>query len=226
MTFAIILVITIACCCILRTPIMHCPVAFYAICIAVDVLFAFGVAGMLPRSLWMALYNPIRKAMVPLAMFVVVMYIGVFPKDGKVAKWLRPIRAELSIMACLLIIGHVAVYLTTYIQPLFGSQVKTNVVAALAVAMVLLVLLLILGVTSFGFVKKRMSARSWKNVQKWSYVFFILIYVHLMLIFGKAALAGGEHAVESVVVYSVVFLGYIIARSIRGALDKKAKTME
>ncbi|MFQ8866773.1 MAG: hypothetical protein ACLR67_00475 [Eggerthella lenta] len=56
----------------------------------------------------------------------------------------------------------------------------------------LLVLLLVLGVTSFGFVKKHMRTESWKRLQRWAYVFFGLVYVHLMLMLAPAASRGGR----------------------------------
>ena len=80
-----------------------------------------------------------------------------------------------------------------------------NVVSALVVALALLVLLLVLGVTSFAFVKRRMRTDSWKRLQRWAYVFFGLVYVHLMLMLAPAASQGGEAAVASVVVYTVIF---------------------
>lgn len=224
MSFVIVLAITIACCFVLRNPISKWPWLFYVLCVAADVLFLAGLAGMLPRSLWLALYVPLRKAMLPLALFVVVMYIGVFPQSGKVSKWLRPIRAELSIMACLLVVGHMASYLGTYLTGIFmGGSIKPNVIAAFYVALILLVLIIVLGVTSFKFVKKRMNAKTWKAVQRWAYPFFLLTYAHLMLVLGKAALAGGAHAVESVVVYTLVFVVYAVARLLRAKLDAKEK---
>ena len=37
------------------------------------------------------------KCVLSLALFVVVMYIGVFAKGSKVHQWLKPVRSELSI---------------------------------------------------------------------------------------------------------------------------------
>lgn len=83
------------------------------------------------------------------------MYIGVFAKGSKVHQWLKPVRSELSIIACILACGHMAVYLGSY-APRLGGTLGVNVVSALVVALALLVLLLVLGVTSFAFVKRRM----------------------------------------------------------------------
>ena len=88
---------------------------------------------------------------------------------------------------------------------------------ALAVALVLFALLLVLGVTSFNFVKKRMRKESWKRVQMLAYPFFLLVYAHLLLMLLPAALKGGLAAQASVAVYSAVFVGYVSLRLYRAA---------
>ena len=228
MTFAITLLLTIALCFALRNPIMRWSVVFYAVVSAGIAAFTVAfLTGHLPRAMWMALYQPIQKAIVPLALFVVVMYIGLFPQHSKVGRWLRPIRAELSIIACLLMVGHVAIYIGSYFPRLFnGSTLDLNILASFIVALVLFFLLLLLGFTSFQFVKKRMDHKAWKSVQKLAYVFFILIYVHLMLILMPAAMRGGLQAIESVIGYSIVFGIYIIGRPLRAHLDAKSEAAQ
>ncbi len=93
---------------------------------------------------------------------------------------------------------------------------------ALVVALALLVLLLVLGVTSFGFVERRMRTESWKRLQRWAYVFFGLVYVHLMLMLAPAASRGGEAALVTVAVYTVVFGAYAVLRVRRAFVDRRA----
>ena len=81
----------------------------------------------------------------------------------------------------------------------------------------LFALLLVLGVTSFNFVKKRMRKESWKRVQMLAYPFFLLVYAHLLLMLLPAALKGGLAAQASVAVYSAVFVGYVSLRLYRAA---------
>ena len=118
-----------------------------------------------------------------------------------------------------------AVYLASY-GPRLGGALSANVLGALAVALGLLALLLVLGVTSFGFVKKRMRTESWKRLQRWAYVFFALVYVHLMLMLAPAASRGGEAAVASVVVYTAVFGAYAVLRVRRAVLDRASTEAE
>lgn len=107
-------------------------------------------------------------------------------------------------------------YLASY-APRLGGAMGANVLSALVVALALLVLLLVLGVTSFGFVKKHMRTESWKRLQRWAYVFFGLVYMHLMLMLAPAASRGGEAALITVAVYTVVFGAYARAARAPGA---------
>ena len=219
MTFLMVLAVTVAACLALRTPLHKWPVAFYVLAVAADVAYVIGVEGLLPRVVMGPLTLLMGKCVLSLALFVVVMYIGVFAKGSKVHQWLKPVRSELSIIACILACGHMAVYLGSY-APRLGGTLGVNVVSALVVALALLVLLLVLGVTSFAFVKRRMRTDSWKRLQRWAYVFFGLVYVHLML--APAESQGGEAAVASVVVYTVIFGAYAALRVRRALVDRRA----
>lgn len=84
-------------------------------------------------------------------------------------------------------------------------------------------LLLVLGVTSFAFVKRRMRTDSWKRLQRWAYVFFGLVYVHLMLMLAPAASQGGEAAVASVVMHTVIFGAYAVLRVRRRSADRRGR---
>ena len=145
--------------------------------------------------------------------------LACFVKGSRAHQWLKPVRSELSIIACILACGHMAVYLASY-APRLGSAMGSNVVGALVVAVALLVLLLVLGTTSLGFVKRHMRTESWKRLQRWAYVFFGLVYVHLMLMLAPAASRGGEAAVASVAAYTMVFGAYAVLRVRRATLDR------
>lgn len=230
MDFLAVLGVTSVLCFVLRNPLRSYPVAFYVLAITVDVAFLAGMAGALPRSLWMVLLVPLQKCFVPLSLFVVVMYIGVLPRASRASLWLRPVRAELSILACLLVAGHMAVYLSSYVPRLaktLGAQggmasLGANVALSLGVAMVLLVLVLVLGVTSFSWVKQHMRASTWKRVQQLSYVFFALVFAHLVMMLGPAAVNGRASAIQSVAVYATVFGLYAVLRVVRALANRQS----
>ncbi|MEG0417563.1 hypothetical protein [Gordonibacter sp.] len=220
MTFAIVLVITAAVSLLLRNPLRKWPWLFYVLAVAVDVLFL--AESFMPRSVWSLLLTLVQKCMLPLALFAVVMFIGVFARDSKVGSWLRPVRAELSIIAWILSLGHMTVYLMSYVpRVLAGGSLGGNVALSFVVALVLFALLLMLGITSFNGVKKRMKADSWKRVQLLAYPFFGLIYVHVLLMLLPSALHGGVAAQVSVAVYTMVFGTYAVLRVARAMKDRK-----
>ncbi|MBC2887939.1 hypothetical protein [Gordonibacter massiliensis (ex Traore et al. 2017)] len=222
MEFLIVLAATILACFALRNPVKRWPVLFYVLAVALVMLFICGAYVPLPRPLWSLLLVLVQKCMLSLALFVVVMYLGVFARESKVGTWLRPIRAELSIVAWILSLGHMTMYLVSYAPRLLAGRIDGNVLAALVLALVLFALLLVLGVTSFNVVKKRMKTGTWKRVQLLAYPFFGLVYVHLLLMLLPSALRGGEAAQTSIVVYSVVFGAYAVLRVVRAVRDCRA----
>lgn len=220
MTFALILLGTVAACFALRNPIKRWPMLWYVLAVVVDIVFIVGVFGGMPRAVWSVFLVLIQKCTLSLALFIVVMYIGVLARTSKPYLWLKPIRSELSIIAWILSLGHMVVYLASYLpRMLAGGTLNTNVLWSFVLAVVLLVLLIILGVTSFNIVKKRMRTETWKKVQKLAYPFFLLVYVHVLLMLLPSALHGGIASSVTVGVYSVVFIAYIVLRLARAYKD-------
>lgn len=229
MIFAIVLVCTAAVCLALHSSIRKYSMVFYALAIIIDLVYIMSYLHLitLPRPVWIVFFELIQECTLSLAMFVVVMYVGVLDRNSKPYLWLKSIRGELSIIAWFLSLGHIVVYLQSYLTRIFtGSVTQANVMVSFAIAVVLLILLILLGVTSFYFVKKRMHAETWLKVQKWAYPFFILVYVHLLLMLLPAALHGNGAAIISVGVYSAVFILYIVLRLLRYSSDEKKKEEE
>lgn len=228
MNFLIILACTAAFAYLLRKPIRKMPWLFYAIAVLLNVVLYLNVTMTFPRELRLLTQMLMNKGGLGVAFFVVVMWIGVFPRDGRVSKALRPIRAELSIIACILIAGHMWLYLVTYVGNLIGRSTVTGaVMAALIVAFVLLALAVVLGVTSLREVKRHMRAASWKKLQSGAYLFYALILVHVLLIIGPAAVRQfgnfSNPAFLNATVYLVVFGSYMVARVWRFAVDRREK---
>lgn len=222
MNFLAILVGTVVAVVLLRKFIKKIPWVFYILAIALNVLMAANVLGTLPRLLRGITLMLMNKGGLGTAMFVIVMWIGVFPRKGVVSKALRPIRAELSIMACLLIAGHMVVYLLTYIPNMLGrSLASTAVLISLVIAFVLLALVLVLGVTSLRSVKRYMSVHAWRRLQSLAYLFYALVLAHVLFFIGPAALAHPGPTRVNAIVYLAVFGGYIVARIWRAVVDKR-----
>jgi methionine sulfoxide reductase heme-binding subunit len=80
----------------------------------------------------------------------------------------------------------------------------------------------VLLVTSFQVVKRRMNAARWKGVQRLAYPFYLLTYVHLVLLLAPSAFAGRDTAIVSLVVYTVVVATYAVLRVRRALLRQQA----
>lgn len=224
MTFLVILACTLATIYLLRQHIKRWPGAFYACMAAFDIVYVAATQGLLQQTVWLWSCALLQKGLLALTLFTIVMYIGVFPKEFILARWLRPIRAELSIGACILCIAHVAAYLPSYAARALSGSMSANLAFAFGVALVLLVLLLVLGITSLTAVKKRMGTTTWRHVQWLAYPFFLLTFVHLLLILAPSAAAGGAQAQASIAVYSVLFGAYAVLRSLRSVADQLTQT--
>lgn len=152
--------------------------------------------------------------------FVIVMMVGVFIKPNKWSKSMMSIRGEISIMGSIFVICHNVLYGIIYFPALFKSpELMTiqNKIAAI-LTLILLLLLIPLFVTSFKSVRRKMNAKKWKKLQRLAYPFFMIIYVHVMVLYSANPSA---HMLD-IVLYSVVFLGYAALR-IRKAIIKNSE---
>ena len=165
------------------------------------------------------------KGSIGTAMFVVVMYTGALPKGNKLIAPLMKIRGELSITAAILVLCHNFTYGMTYFRMLFTktSLLSATQLAAAVISLVLIAIMLVLTVTSFPSVRKKMQAKKWKQLQRTAYVFYGLMYVHIMLINIPYARLGLGMYIANVVIYSIVFLGYAAMRIAKAVSVKAAR---
>ena len=157
------------------------------------------------------------------ALFIIVMYMGALPNGTKAIKRLMPIRAELSIMASLLVLGHNIAYGRTYFVRLFTdtSKMSTTQMLAAICSLIMIAIMLPLMITSFKAVRKKMKPKSWKKLQRSAYVFYGLIYVHTMLLYVPIVQAGRSIYIVNVIVYSLIFISYAGMRIRKELLKKK-----
>ena len=159
------------------------------------------------------------------AMFVVVMYAGALPKGNKLIAPLMKIRGELSITAAIFVLCHNFTYGMTYFKMLFikPAALSATQLTAAIISLVLIIIMLVLTVTSFQAVRKKMPAKKWKQLQRTAYVFYGLMYVHIMLINIPYARLGLGTYIANVVIYSIVFLGYAAMRIAKVVSVKAAR---
>ena len=158
-----------------------------------------------------------QKGLIAFALFSIVMFIGVLDESSRLRLRLHPIRAELSLLGFCFALGHIVGYLTSYLTTLIrdSAVVPTPAFVSITISFTSFVLLLILSVTTLSFVRSRMNALVWKRVQRTAYVFFGLVYIHLMLMLVPALRADAVDNIISVAVYTLLFGSYAVLRLLK-----------
>jgi DMSO/TMAO reductase YedYZ heme-binding membrane subunit len=215
MKFLIGLSVVIVFIALFRRQIKTHPGIFYVVALLLNIPLIYSVFGRVPVWYMKYFLFLVQNASLPLALFTVVMYIGVLREGSTLHKNLLPIRAELSIIAGILSLGHIFIFgrifiLNLLLAPAFlpsSQMIATTIAIALVV-----VLMLPLVVTSLKAVRSRMKPVSWRRLQLLAYPFYLFIYAHIIMFLLPSAIAGSTRLQVSIAVYSVVFLGYVVLR--------------
>lgn len=156
------------------------------------------------------------------AMFVVVMYAGALPNGKWYTQKLMSVRAELSILASIFFLPHTIPNCLIFVKnipkmDLSSFSAKIYVLISIS-AIVALVVIIPLWITSYKSIRKKMKAKRWKSLQRWAYLVYFLIYAHISILF----LAMGRKQYEKFMIYTAVFAMYTYLR-LKKYLDNKKK---
>ena len=201
------------------------PNAYYIGAAAISIgIFLLGFVDM-PLFVKKNILGIFAKGSLGTAMFVFVMYAGALPKGNRFIAPLMKIRGELSITAAILVLCHNFTYGRTYFRMLFVQPeiLSGTQLAAAIISIILIMIMLVLTITSFPSVRKSMQAKKWKQLQRTAYLFYGLMYVHIMLINIPYARLGMSMYIVNVIVYSIVFLGYAAMRISKALITNAQK---
>ena len=187
---------------------------FYILCTAISVsciFFDLRCESAFINKYILGLFNQCSFAT---ALWCLVMWGGALPNKSKGIKLIMPVRGELSIMAAILTLGHNLKYGKTYFTGLFSSaeNMKPNYIAASIISLIMIIIMVPLTIMSFKKIRKKFRAGTWKKIQSAAYIFYALIYIHVLILNIPFALAGREGYFFNVIAYSVVFIGYAVCR--------------
>lgn len=148
------------------------------------------------------------------ALWCVVMWTGALPNGSAPIKKLMPIRGELSIFAAILTLGHNIGFGQTYFVRLFTdySRMSSSQIAASVLTIIMLVIMIPLTVMSIPKIRRKMDAKLWKRIQRSAYIFYALLYTHIMILSVPMANMGRDGYFFSIAIYSAVFIGYTVCR--------------
>lgn len=185
------------------------------------VIFSLRTVAM-PQFVRQNIVGIFAKGTIGTAFFIIVMITGALPRGSKLIGPLMRIRGELSIMAAILVLSHNLTYGMTYFKMLFSAPAALPAVQRCAAVLSLILIVLMIGLTviSFPAVRKKMNSKKWKQIQRSAYVFYGLLYVHIMLINIPYARMGLHMYAVNVLVYSIVFAGYAAMRIRKWVLTK------
>lgn len=155
------------------------------------------------------------------AFWAVVMWAGALPNGSAPIKKLMPIRGELSITAAILTFSHIITYGLQYISNFLKGRTGSGFVVTSIVCIIMVLIMIPLTVMSFKTIRKKMNAKRWKKIQRSAYIFYVLIYIHIIVLFVPKAQKGIEGYFLSVLVYSLVFIGYAVIRIRKAYIAEK-----
>lgn len=167
----------------------------------------------------------VQRGTIATALFIIVMYAILMPKKSRVQRTFMSLRGEIAIIASLLILAHNVVYGKVYFIKLFfniGQLQPIQIVAAI-LSMLMILLLLPLTLTSFLFIRKKMQAKKWKQLQRMSYLFYGLLFLHVAVLFSQRVIAGDVMYTIDMCIYTLIFGIYSVLRIQRYLKLKKKK---
>lgn len=166
---------------------------------------------------------------IPAALYILVMYARVMPDGSFIYKRLMSTRAQMGITASLLLIPHIIQDGGRYLQQAVSGNAFSSVSSAapVIIAAALIILMVLLTVTSFKKVHSSMGARKWKQLQRWSYLFYALIFAHLAAVNMMAIQSGNASKLANVTVYAGIFATYTLLRLLKhfAAAESRKKLM-
>lgn len=206
----------------LKDKLKQYPNIFYiGAAVVTIVIFSLRTVAM-PQFVRQNIVGIFAKGTIGTAFFIIVMITGALPRGSKLIGPLMRIRGELSIMAAILVLSHNLTYGMTYFKMLFSAPAALPAVQRCAAVISLMLIVLMIGLTviSFPAVRKKMNPKKWKQIQRSAYVFYGLLYVHIMLINIPYVRMGLHMYAVNVLVYSIVFVGYAAMRIRKWVLTK------
>ena len=143
----------------------------------------------------MPISEPFVQGYLGLAFLYIVMITGILKNKSKLKISFMSIRREYSIIGFIFLTPHALKYLIEY----FNGEVRFEWFGVIPFA-----IMVPLFITSFMVIRKKFTFRTWKRIQRYSYIAYILIFIHLLLV----------AEMPSLLVYLVLFTPYIIMKPI------------
>ena len=201
------------------------PAVLYGICILLSLVSIF-----YPREggipfLDFFFKKIMQRGVLAGSLFIWVMMAPVLPKSFSGRKTIYLLRGEMAICASLITLAHNLAFGGKYFGALFLGQGHISLMElhAAIVSCLMILLLIPLTITSFQTVRRKMQAKSWKKLQNWSYLFYLLLYLHIFFIYQGALIRGKGEYFFTLMIYSFIFGFYGFLRIRQYRMQKEGK---
>ena len=201
------------------------PAVLYGICILLSLVSIFYPReGGLP-FLDFFFKKIMQRGVLAGSLFIWVMLAPVLPKSFSGRKTIYLLRGEMAICASLITLAHNLAFGGKYFGALFLGQGHISLMElhAAIVSCMMILLLIPLTVTSFQTVRRKMQAKTWKKLQNWSYLFYLLLYLHIFFIYQGALIRGKGDYFFTLMIYSCIFGFYGFLRIRQYRIQKEGK---
>lgn len=223
---AVALLISLAISALLAFPLArtlrdHAPI-FYAAAFVIVGAYVVLVESGTNLTDWRWATFVLQKGYLSSVLLGIVMLTGCLDRTSHLRQHWRLVRGELSVLSFIFILGHLAVFLPSYLGRLLGgAALKGNVRASIIVALVLAAIFVALGIMSFRSVRRRMDPKLWKAIQRLAYLMVALYLAHVLFFLGTSALGGSHKGLGSLIVYGALVVAYAVLRVRRAVLDRR-----
>ena len=203
------------------------PAVWYGICILLSLVSIFYPReGGLP-FLDFFFKKIMQRGVLAGSLFILVMLAPVLPKRFSGRKTIYLLRGEMAISASLITLAHNLAFGGKYFGAVFFGQGHISLMElhAAIVSCLMILLLIPLTITSFQTVRRKMQVKTWKKLQNWSYLFYLLLYLHIFFIYQGALLRGKGEYFFTLMLYSFLFgfYGFLRIRQYRVQKETREK---
>jgi len=201
------------------------PAVLYGICILLSLVSIFYPReGGLP-FLDFFFKKIMQRGVLAGSLFIWVMLAPVLPKSFSGRKTIYLLRGEMAICASLITLAHNLAFGGKYFGALFLGQGHISLMElhAAIVSCLMILLLIPLTITSFQTVRRKMQGKTWKKLQNWSYLFYLLLYLHIFFIYQGAMIRGKGDYFFTLMLYSFIFGFYGFLRIRQYRMQKEGK---
>ena len=201
------------------------PAVLYGICILLSLVSIFYPReGGLP-FLDFFFKKIMQRGVLAGSLFIWVMLAPVLPKSFAGRKTIYLLRGEMAICASLITLAHNLAFGGKYFGALFFGQGHISLMElhAAIVSCLMILLLIPLTITSFQTVRRKMQGKTWKKLQNWSYLFYLLLYLHIFFIYQGAMIRGKGDYFFTLMLYSFIFGFYGFLRIRQHRMQKESK---